>query len=66
MNGYTYTKVWQIDDMLVVANTPEEAIALMRKRNKNDRFYQPRSIIGLSSNGGNGTLDYDALIAEEE
>ena len=66
MKGYTYTRVWEIDGTLVVAKTPEEAIGLMRERNKNDNFYQPRSVICVRADGGNGIFDYDALIADEE
>lgn len=65
MEGYTYTRIWQIDDRLVVAKTPEDAISIMRKYKKNDTFYQPNNIIAIGTESG-GVFGYDALIEKKD
>ena len=62
MNGWTLTRVWEIDGRLVVARTIEEAIELIKTYHKDDHFYQPREVKGVCT--GSLQLDYDALIKE--
>ena len=63
MNGYDLTRVWEIDEHLVVADSIEDAIALMRIYCKLDKFYEPTCVKAVST----GVLikNYDALIKEK-
>lgn len=65
MNGIALTRVWNIDGRLVVAKTAKEAIDLIKTYYKENTFYEPESIVGVSA-GGSLSIDYDALIREEE
>ena len=65
MNGWTLTKVWQVDHKLVVANTVEEAVALFKTYMGNDYRDEPREIRAISTNFTT-FREYNALIKEEE
>ena len=65
MNGWTITRVWNIDGKLVVARTATEAIDVLKKYCKENKFYEPHSIVGISA-GGTLSIDYDAIIAEDD
>lgn len=57
MNGWTLTKVFEINGRLVVADTIEQAIKLFH-------LYGNMDIKSAKQVGGSGFNDYDALIAE--
>lgn len=59
MNGWTTTKVFDIDGHLVVADSIEEAIELFRIYV--DNGFDPRSVSSVKSCTG----DYGAIIKEE-
>lgn len=59
MNGWTLTRVWDIDGILVVAPTAGKAIELMKIYRK-DNYYEPHSIKGIST--GSLSQDYDVII----
>lgn len=62
MNGWTLTKVWQVDHKLVVADTINEAVELFKAyMGNNDEPSEVRSL-GTSS----APCDHNALIKEEE
>lgn len=63
MNGWTYTRVWQVDHKLVVAKTIEDAIALFKAYMGKDLTGEPRSVRAIGSD--NYLVDYDALIKGE-
>ena len=63
MKGYKLTKVWIVDEKLVVADTITKAIELIKEYYKDSPYYEPSSIRGIS-NGGNLSIDYQAIIAE--
>lgn len=58
MNGWTITKVWDIDGKLYVAHTIEDAIALCKIFVGDE----PREIKAMR--GGHYVPDYDAVIKE--
>lgn len=62
MNGWTYTRVWQVDHKLVVAKTIEDAIALFKTYMGKEDTDEPRNIRAISSDR---FVDYDALIKED-
>lgn len=61
MNGWTLTRIWQIDHKLVVAGTIEEAIALFKTYMGEDNKNEPKNVRAI---GGDYSI-YDALIKEE-
>lgn len=65
MNGWTLTKVWQVDHKLVVADTIEEAVALFKAFMGNDYRDEPKEIRAISTNFP-VFREYNALIKEEK
>lgn len=63
MNGWTLTRVWQVDNTLVVAKTIEEAIALFKTYMGKELTGEPKNIRAIGSD--NYIADYNALIKEE-
>ena len=63
MNGWTLTRVWQVDHELVVAKTIEEAIELFKTHMGNDLMDEPKNVRAIGTD--NYIADYDALIKEE-
>lgn len=61
MNGWTLTKVWQVDHKLVVADTINEAVELFKAYMENND--EPLSIQAISTS--RALTDYNALIKEE-
>ena len=64
MNGWTLTRVWQIDHKIVVAPTIEEAIALFKLYMGDDYHDEPHDIRGIGTGGV--FSEYAALIKEHE
>lgn len=63
MNGWTLTRVWQVDHKLVVAKTIEEAVALFKAYMDKDLIGgEPSKVRAIGSD--NYIMDYDALIKE--
>lgn len=62
MNGWTLTKVWQVDHKLVVANTINEAVELFKAYMENNDEPSEVKSIGTS----NALCDHNALIKEAE
>lgn len=64
MNGWRFTKVWQVDHKLVVADTIVEAVELFKAYMGKDYRDEPDNIrcIGTDS----ALCDRAALIKEEE
>lgn len=62
MNGWKFTRVWRIDNKLVVADTVEDATATY-KTYMGKNCDEPTLIIAI----GTDTLlkDYDAIIKED-
>ena len=63
MNGYTYTRVWQVDHKLVVAKTIEDAIALFKTYMGENYKDEPINVRAIGSD--NYVAAYDALIKED-
>ena len=63
MNGWTLTRVWQVDHKLVVAKTIEDTIALFKTYMGKDYTGEPRNVRAIGSD--NYLVDYDAIIKEE-
>lgn len=63
MNGWTLTRVWQVDHKLVVAKTIEDAIAIFKTYMGKDHYGEPRNVRAIGSD--NYLVDYDAIIKEE-
>ena len=63
MNGWTLTRVWQIDCKLVVAKTIEEAIALFKTYMGKDIIGEPKNVRAISSSSC--IAEYDVLIKED-
>lgn len=61
MNGWTLTKVWEVNRKLVVAKTIEEAIELYRKYSSKDVDIE--SVISV--NGSSSGFRNDAIIMED-
>jgi len=64
MNGWTVTRVWEIDEHLIVAPTIEEAIALFKTYMGKDYRDEPNRITAISNSVCCGR-SYTALIKEE-
>lgn len=62
MNGYTFTRVWQVDHKLVVAENIEDAIALFKTYIGKDLIGEPKNVRAIGSD--NYIVDYDAIIKE--
>ena len=62
MNGWTITRVWQVDHKLVVADTISEAVELFKAYMGNDD--EPLSIQVISTSSA--LSDYNALIKEDD
>ena len=62
--NHKFTRVWKIDGHLVVADTVEDAVKLMRDYYAENSFYEPVSIEGVSA-GGPLCSNYDALIKKD-
>lgn len=65
MNRWTVTRVWEIDEHLIVAPTVEEAIALFKTYMGKDYRGEPSHIVAVSNSVCFGK-SYTALIKEEE
>lgn len=67
MNGYKTTRVWIIDNKLVVADTIEDAISLYKKYYNNHYTSSISPDIKNVKAVGNASMvrDYDAIIKEE-
>ncbi len=63
MNGWTLTRVWQVDHKLVVAETIEDALALFKVYMGKDLIGEPRNVRAIGSD--DYLVDYDALIKGE-
>ena len=63
MNGYRLTRVWKIDNRLVVADSVEDAMALMRQYMREYALYQPSSIEAVRTDYL--CPNYDAIIKED-
>lgn len=63
MNGWTLTRIWQVDHKLVVAGTIEEAIALFKTYMGEDWFDEPKHIKAVSLDSV--LPEYDAIIKED-
>lgn len=63
MNGWTLTRVWQVDHKLVIAKTIEDAIALFKTYMGKDFIGDPRNVRAIGSD--NYIVNYDALIKED-
>lgn len=64
MNGWKFTKVWQVDHKLVVADTINEAVELFKAYMGKDYADEPYSIQAISTN--RALSDFNALIKEEQ
>lgn len=67
MNGYKTTRVWIVDNKLVVADTIEDAISLYKKYYNNHYATTISSDITNVEAVGNASMlrDYEAIIKEE-
>lgn len=63
MNGWTLTKVWQIDHKLVVADTITEAVALFKAYMGKDYRDEPNEIRCIGTDSALG--DRNTLIKEK-
>ena len=63
MNGWTITKVWEIDEHLIVAPTIEEAIALFKTYMGKDYRDEPKNITAIG-NSSCCCRSYSAIIKE--
>ncbi len=61
MNGWTVTKVWEIDGHLVVAPTIEDAIALFKTYMGKDYRDEPKNITAIG-NSASCSWSYSAII----
>lgn len=66
MNGWTLTKVWQVDHKLVVAPTIEDAIALFKVYMGKDRDYRGEPYEVTAVRTSDYLCDYAAIIKDEE
>ena len=64
MNGWKFTRVWQVDHKLVVANTIQEAVELFKAYMGKDYTDEPHSIQAISTD--HILPDFNVLIKEEE
>ena len=63
MNGWTLTRVWQVDHELVVAKTIEEAVSLFQTFMGKVFTDEPKNVRAIGTD--NYISNYDALIKEE-
>ena len=63
MNGWTLTRVWQVDNKLVVADTIEEAIALFKTWMGKDYKDEPESVKAIRTDSY--LKEYAALFKEQ-
>lgn len=64
MNGWTLTRVWQVDHKLVVAPTIEDAIALFKVYMGKDYRGEPYEVRAIRTSDCLG--NYDAIIKESD
>lgn len=64
MNGWTLTKVWQVDHKLVVADTISEAVELFKVYMGQDYYDEPYEVKSIGI--GSAPCDHNALIKEEQ
>lgn len=64
MNGWTLTKVWQVDHKLVVAPTIEDAIALFKVYMEKSYNREPYEVRAIKT--ADYVADYDAIIKEDK
>ena len=65
MNAYRYTKVWNINGQLVVADTVEKALQVYNSSYEIDGYLPDIKEITAVSNGKAVGKSYDALISNE-
>lgn len=63
MNGWTLTRVWQVDHKLVIAETIKDAVALFKTYMGKDYKDEPKNVSAIGSD--NYMVDYNALIKED-
>ena len=63
MNGWTITRVWEIDEHLVVAPTIEDAISLFKTYMGKDYRDEPKNITAIG-NSACYFKNYSAIIRE--
>lgn len=63
MKGWTLTRVWQVDQQLVVAKTIEDAVALFKTYMDKDLMDEPKNVRAIGTD--TYIANYDALIKEE-
>lgn len=63
MNGYTLTRIWQVDHKLVIAKTIEDAIALFKTYMGKEYRDEPKHIKAVSIDSV--LPDYNAIIKED-
>lgn len=63
MNGWTVTRVWQVDNKLVVAKTIEDAVALFKTYMGKEFMDEPKNVRAIGTD--NYIANYDALIKED-
>lgn len=67
MNGWTLTRVWEIDGKLVVADTIEDAIALFKTYMGKNYTDEPISVRGVHTDSCIiSQMDFVAIIKEEK
>lgn len=64
MNGWTLTRVWQVDHKLVVAPTIEDAVALFKAYIGKDYSGEPYEVTAVRTS--DYLSDYAAIIKKEE
>ena len=64
MNGWTLTKVWQVDHKLVVADTISEAVELFKVYMGKDYQDEPYEVRCIGTD--TAPCDHGALIKEEK
>lgn len=63
MNGWRFTKVWQVDHKLVIADTVDEAVELFKAYMGKDYSDEPYEIRRIGTN--TAMCDHNALINED-
>ena len=64
MNGWKFTRVWQVDHKLVVADTINEAVELFKVYMGKDYHDEPDMVTCIGTN--TALCDRSALIKEEK
>ena len=64
MNGWTLTRVWQVDHKLVVADTISEAVELFKAYMGKEYNDEPYSVQAISTD--RALSDFNALIKEDK